>query len=61
MNPKVDEKLRYDAFSAFGVILTTSKIQRDPETENSKGFVFTNSASFEASDAAIGAMNGKDI
>ena len=59
LDPEVDEKLLYDTFSAFGVILTTPKIQRDPETGNSKGFAFINYASFEASDAAIEAMNGK--
>ena len=59
LEPEVDEKLLYDTFSAFGVILTTPKIQRDPETGNSKGFAFINYASFEASDAAIEAMNGK--
>lgn len=32
---------------------------RDPETGNSKGHAFINFASFEASDAAIEAMNGK--
>ena len=37
LDPEVDEKLLYDTFSAFGVILTTPKIQRDPETGNSKG------------------------
>ena len=58
-SPQVDEKLLYDTFSAFGVILTTPKIQRDPETGNSKGFAFINYASFEASDAAIEAMNGQ--
>ena len=56
LDPEVDEKLLYDTFSAFGVILTTPKIQRDPETGNSKGFAFINYASFEASDAAIEAM-----
>ena len=60
LDPEVDEKLLYDTFSAFGVILTTPKIQRDPETGNSKGFAFINYASFEASDAAIEAMNGKN-
>ena len=35
------------------------QIQRDPETGNSKGFAFINYASFEASDAAIEAMNGQ--
>ena len=33
---------------------------RDPETGNSKGHAFINFASFEASDAAIEAMNGKE-
>ena len=61
LDPEVDEKLLYDTFSAFGVILTTPKIQRDPETGNSKGFAFINYASFEASDAAIEAMNGEII
>ena len=32
---------------------------RDPETGNSKGFAFVNFANFEASDAAIEAMNGQ--
>ena len=73
LDPEVDEKLLYDTFSAFGVILTTPKIQRDPETGNSKvfslyifrvmpflqGFAFINYASFEAADAAIEAMNGE--
>ncbi|XP_065653214.1 splicing factor 3B subunit 4-like [Hydra vulgaris] len=59
LDPDIDEKLLYDTFSAFGVILTTPKIMRDPETGNSKGFAFINFASFEASDAAIDAMNGQ--
>ena len=32
---------------------------RDPETGTSKGFAFINFASFDASDAAIDAMNGQ--
>ena len=32
---------------------------RDPTTGNSKGFAFINFASFDASDAAIEAMNGQ--
>lgn len=59
LDPEVDEKLLYDTFSAFGVILQTPKIMRDPETGNSKGYAFINFASFEASDAAIDAMNGQ--
>ncbi|XKL69380.1 hypothetical protein PGB90_007149 [Kerria lacca] len=61
LDPEVDEKLLYDTFSAFGVILQTPKIMRDPETGNSKGFAFINYASFEASDAAIDAMNGQHL
>ncbi|XP_055710567.1 splicing factor 3B subunit 4 [Phlebotomus papatasi] len=59
LDTEVDEKLLYDTFSAFGVILQTPKIMRDPETGNSKGFAFINFASFEASDAAMDAMNGQ--
>ncbi|KAK3702458.1 hypothetical protein QZH41_020112, partial [Actinostola sp. cb2023] len=59
LDPEVDEKLLYDTFSAFGVILQTPKIMRDPDTGNSKGFAFINFASFEAADAAIEAMNGQ--
>eukprot|EP00038_Savillea_parva_P031479 m.87013 g.87013 ORF g.87013 m.87013 type:complete len:387 (+) comp9685_c1_seq1:70-1230(+) len=59
LDPAVDEKLLYDTFSAFGVILNPPKIMRDQETGNSKGFAFVNYASFEASDAAIEAMNGQ--
>jgi len=59
LDTEVDEKLLYDTFSAFGVILQTPKIMRDPETGNSKGYAFVNFASFEASDAAIEAMNGQ--
>ena len=34
---------------------------RDPDTGNSKGFAFINFASFEASDAALEAMNGQHL
>lgn len=59
LDPEVDEKLLYDTFSAFGVILQPPKIMRDPDTGNSKGFAFVNFASFEASDNAIEAMNSQ--
>lgn len=32
LDPDVDEKLLYDTFSAFGVIVSTPKIMRDPDT-----------------------------
>ena len=38
LDPEIDEKLLYDTFSAFGVILQTPKIMRDPDTGNSKGW-----------------------
>eukprot|EP00899_Mesostigma_viride_P010726 jgi/Mesvir1/19655/Mv09935-RA.1 len=57
--PEVDEKLLYDTFSAFGVIITTPKIMRDPESGNPRGFGFISYDSFEASDAAIEAMDGQ--
>ncbi|KAL4629564.1 splicing factor 3B subunit 4 [Arapaima gigas] len=59
LDPEIDEKLLYDTFSAFGVILQTPKIMRDPDLGNSKGYAFINFASFDASDAAIEAMNGQ--
>ncbi len=34
---------------------------RDPDTGNSKGFAFVNFASFDASDAAMDAMNGQHL
>jgi len=48
-----------DTFSAFGVILTTPKIQRDPDSGNSKCYAFIHYANFEASDFAIDSMNGQ--
>ncbi|GMS84308.1 hypothetical protein PENTCL1PPCAC_6483, partial [Pristionchus entomophagus] len=59
LDPEVDEKLLFDTFSAFGVILQVPKIMRDPDSGNSKGFAFVNFASFEASDASMEAMNGQ--
>ncbi|KAG6412425.1 hypothetical protein SASPL_125103 [Salvia splendens] len=53
VNKDVDEKLLYDTFSAFGVIVANPKIMRDPETGNSRGFGFISYDSFEASDASI--------
>jgi hypothetical protein len=57
--PPTPAQLLYDTFSAFGVIVATPKIMRDPDTGNSKGFGFVSYDSFEASDAAIEAMHGQ--
>lgn len=59
LDPDVDEKLLYDTFSAFGVIVTNPKIMRDPDSGNSRGFGFISYDSFEASDAAIDAMSNQ--
>ena len=59
LDPKVDEKLLDEKFSVFGVLLHKPKIQCDSETGNSEGFAFVKYASFEASDAAIEAMDGQ--
>ena len=32
LDPDVDEKVLYDTFSAFGVIVNTPKVMRDPDT-----------------------------
>lgn len=58
LDPDVDEKKLYDTFSSFGAILTT-KIMRDPETGESRGFGFISYDSFEASDLALFQMNGQ--
>eukprot|EP01068_Selenidium_serpulae_P010345 Selendium_serpulae@DN5438_c0_g1_i13.p1 len=49
LDPEVDEKILHDTFSAFGNILST-KVMRDPETGESKGYGFVSFDSFESSD-----------
>jgi splicing factor 3B subunit 4 len=52
-------QLLYDTFSAFGLIIATPKIMRDPDTGGSRGFGFVSYDGFEAADAAIESMNGQ--
>lgn len=59
LDPDVDEKLLYDTFGAFGLVIATPKIMRDQDNSSSKGFGFVSYDSFDSSDAAIGAMNGQ--
>ncbi|KAI9274240.1 hypothetical protein BY458DRAFT_489300 [Sporodiniella umbellata] len=59
LDPDVDEKLLYDTFSAFGLIVNTPRISRDPDTGALKGFGFISFDNFESSDAAIHAMDGQ--
>uniref|UniRef100_A0A4W5KS75 Splicing factor 3b, subunit 4 n=1 Tax=Hucho hucho TaxID=62062 RepID=A0A4W5KS75_9TELE len=57
LDEKVAEPLLWELFLQAGPV--TPKIMRDPDTGNSKGYAFINYASFDASDAAIEAMNGQ--
>lgn len=59
LSPEVDERLLYDTFSRFGLIISAPKLMRDPETMESKGFAFVSFGDFESSDAAIAALNGQ--
>ena len=34
LDPEVDEKMLYDIFSAFGVILQTPKVSKDNQRDN---------------------------
>ena len=54
----VDERMLGETFAVFGRILE-AKVGRDFETNVAKGFGFVNFDCFEASDAAIEAMNGQ--
>jgi len=59
LDENLDERILYDTFSAFGVISTTAKIARDPQSGKSKGYGFISYNDFDFSDAAIEAMNGQ--
>ncbi|XP_053990810.1 splicing factor 3B subunit 4-like isoform X1 [Hylaeus volcanicus] len=58
LDPDVDEPLLYDTMSAFGNVLST-KVMRDTETGEHRGFGFVAFDAFESSDAALAAMNGQ--
>lgn len=58
LEPEVDEKMLYETFSAFGVLLF-AKVMRDPDTGAPRGFGFISYDNFESSDAALAAMNGQ--
>ncbi|KAI0047046.1 hypothetical protein FA95DRAFT_1493116 [Auriscalpium vulgare] len=59
LDENVDERLLYDTFSAFGVMATTAKVARDPQSGQSKGYGFVSYTDFESSDAAVESMNGQ--
>ena len=58
LEPEVDEKMLYDTFSNFGMIIST-KIVRDTEDGASKGHGFVSFDNFNSSDLAISQMNGQ--
>jgi len=57
--PEVDENMMYNTFTAFGGLITTPSIIRDPDTGTPKGYGFVKYDSFEAADMAIECMNGQ--
>ena len=56
LDDQVDEKTVNDVFASFGTLITSPSVSRDPKG-NSLGYGFVSFDSFEASDAAIAAMN----
>jgi splicing factor 3B subunit 4 len=58
LDPEVDEKLLYETFSNFGMVIST-KITRDPEDGTSKGHGFVSYDNFNSSDLAAAQMNGQ--
>jgi splicing factor 3B subunit 4 len=66
LDPGVDEKMLFDTFGSFGVVLFVKIVANqqpiaggNPSTQTSKRHGFITFDSFEASDAAIAAMNGQ--
>ncbi len=57
--PEVDEQMLQDTFAAFGALISTPKIGREPDTGMPRGFGFVSYDNFESSDAAVEAMNGQ--
>jgi splicing factor 3B subunit 4 len=58
LDPEVDEKLLYETFSNFGMVIST-KITRDPDTGESNGHGFVSYDNFNSSDVAVAQMNGQ--
>lgn len=58
LDEDVDEKMLYETFSNFGMIIST-KISRDPDDGKSKGHGFVSFDNFSSSDLAISQMNGQ--
>ena len=56
---EVDDKILHDTFSAFGRLVDNAHVATDDATGNSMSYGFAAYDSFEASDAAIQAMDGQ--
>ena len=54
----VDEKMLRDVFNQFGIVLST-KVMRDPESQQTKHFGFVSFDNFDSADNAIQVMNGQ--
>ncbi|CDR96935.1 RNA recognition motif domaining containing protein, putative [Babesia bigemina] len=60
LDADVDDKLLHDTFASFGNIVSANVV-RDADGAEGKTYAFVSYDSFEASDAALAAMNGQFI
>ncbi|EDO08183.1 RNA recognition motif domain containing protein [Babesia bovis T2Bo] len=60
LDPDVDDKQLHDTFASFGNVISANVV-RDGDATDRKAFAFVSYDSFEASDAALAAMNGQFI
>ena len=59
LTPEVDSKILHDAFASFGRYADSAYVAVDEDTDRPLGYGFVSYDSFEASDAAIDAMDGQ--
>merc|ERR1712115_7306 len=59
LDSEVDERVLFDTFSAFGVILDNPLIVSNPKSEYSKGHGFVSFNNFEDADAACNTLDGQ--
>jgi len=57
LDEQVDETMLAEVFAAFGTLIKTPQITRDPATGKASGYGFLSYDNFHSSDAAIAAMN----
>lgn len=58
--PEANESDLYQLFTLYGTVIST-KVMRDPETGESKGYGFVNVSKRDEADRAIEAINGKPL